>query len=189
MKKILAVIFALVLVLSMFAGCSADKPSVYWLNFKPEAKEALEALAATYTKQTGVEVKIVTAASGTYESTLTAEMDKGKDAPTLFVVGNAAAVNSWGEYCYDLKGTSIANELNTDAYNLYDANGKLCSIGYCYECFGIIVNTDLLDKAGYKLSDIKDFASLKSIAEDIHKKSASLGFDAFTASGMSPLPQ
>ena len=184
MKKFLALILALVLVLSMAACGAGDKASVYWLNFKPEAKEALEALAKTYTQQTGVEVKIVTAASGEYEKTLTAEMDKGKDAPTLFVVGNAAAVNSWGDYCYDLKGTAIANELNTDAYNLYDANGKLCSIGYCYECFGIIVNTELLGKAGYKLSDIKDFASLKAIAEDIHKNAATLGFDAFTSSGM-----
>ena len=186
MKKLLALLLVLVMALSMVA-CTAggeEKGSVYWLNFKPEAKEALEALAKTYTEQTGVDVKIVTAASGQYESTLTAEMDKGKDAPTLFVVGNAAAVNSWGDYCYDLKGTSIANELNTDAYNLYDANGKLCSIGYCYECFGIIVNKKLLKDAGYELSQIKDFASLKQIAEDIHARADELGFDAFTSSGM-----
>ena len=185
MKKLLALLLVLVMALGMVACAGGEeKGSVYWLNFKPEAKEALEKLAETYTKQTGVDVKIVTAASGQYESTLTAEMDKGKDAPTLFVVGNAAAVNTWGDYCYDLKGTAIANELNTDAYNLYDANGKLCSIGYCYECFGIIVNTELLEKAGHKLSDIKDFASLKAIAEDIHKNADKLGFDAFTSSGM-----
>ncbi len=186
MKKILAIALAVLMILSLAAcnGGGEEKGSVYWLNFKPEAKEALESLAATYTEQTGVEVKVVTAASGEYESTLTAEMDKGKDAPTLFVVGNAAAVNTWGDYCYDLTGTSIANELNTDAYNLYDESGKLCSIGYCYECFGIIVNTELLGKAGYELTDIKDFASLKSVAEDIHGRAAELGFDAFTSSGM-----
>ena len=186
MKKLLALLLVLVMALGMVAcaGGGEEKGSVYWLNFKPEAKDALEALAKTYTQQTGVEVKIVTAASGQYESTLTAEMDKGKDAPTLFVVGNAAAVNSWGDYCYDLKDTAIAKELSTDAYNLYDANGKLCSIGYCYECFGIIVNKKLLKDAGYELSQIKDFASLKQIAEDIHARADELGFDAFTSSGM-----
>jgi len=189
MKKILAILLVAIMMLSLVACRDAveqknDTASVYWLNFKPEAKEALEALAKTYTEKTGVPVKIVTAASGEYESTLTAEMDKGADAPTLFVVGNAAAVNSWGDYCYDLKGTKIANELNTDAYNLYDANGKLCSIGYCYECFGIIVNTELLEKAGHSLDEIKDFASLKAVAEDIHANAATLGFDAFTSSGM-----
>ena len=186
MKKLLALLLVLVLALGMVAcsGGSNEKGSVYWLNFKPEAKEALESLAKTYTQQTGVEVKIVTAASGQYESTLTAEMDKGKDAPTMFVVGNAAAVKTWGEYCYDLKDTAIAKELSTDAYNLYDANGKLCSIGYCYECFGIIVNKKLLKDAGYELNQIKDFASLKQIAEDIHARADELGFDAFTSSGM-----
>ncbi len=59
-------------------------------------------------------------------------MDK-EAPPTMFVVGNQAAVDTWGDYCYDLTGTPIAGELTTDAYNLYDADGKLCSIGYCYE--------------------------------------------------------
>ena len=71
-----------------------------------------------YTEKTGVPVTVVTAASGTYNETLTAEMDKSK-MPTLFVVGNQAAVSTWGDYCYDLTGTPIANELTTDAYNLY----------------------------------------------------------------------
>ena len=57
--------------------------SVYYLNFKPEADAAWQALAQEYTEATGVEVKVVTAASGTYSETLTAEMDKSS-MPTLF---------------------------------------------------------------------------------------------------------
>ena len=157
--------------------------SVYWLNFKPEADEALQQLAATYTEQTGVEVKVVTAASGEYESTLTAEMDKS-EAPTLFVIGNTAAVETWGPYAYDLKGTDVYNELNTDSFTLYDADGKACSIGYCYESYGIIVNKTLLSQAGYSLDDITNFESLKAVADDIHARAAELGFDAFTSAGM-----
>ncbi|MBE6970822.1 MAG: carbohydrate ABC transporter substrate-binding protein [Ruminococcaceae bacterium] len=185
MKKFLAMILALVMALSLVA-CGAkddEKGSVYWLNFKPESKDALEEIAAMYTEETGVEVKIVTAASGEYNSTLTAEMDK-EEAPTIFVVGNAAAAKEWSDYCLDLKGTAIANELNTDAYNVYDENGKLCSIGYCYECYGIIVNTKLLKDAGYELSDITNFDSLKKVAEDITARSADLGFSAFGSAGM-----
>ena len=137
-----------------------------------------------YTEKTGVPVTVVTAASGTYNETLTAEMDKSAP-PTLFVVGNQAAVETWGDYCYNLSGTDIANQLNTDAYNLYDADGKLCSIGYCYECYGIIVNEDLLEKAGYTLGDITNFETLKAVAEDIHARASELGFDAFTSSSMS----
>ncbi|RVU98022.1 ABC transporter substrate-binding protein [Coriobacteriales bacterium OH1046] len=164
-------------------GSSAAAGSVYWLNFKPELDETLQALAGTYTESTGVPVKVVTAASGTYNQTLIAEMDKS-EAPTLFVIGNAAGVKEWGDHALDLKGSAIESELSTDAYNLYDEAGKLVSMGYCYECYGIVANTDLIEKAGHSVDDIKDFASLKTVVEDIHARAAELGFDAFVATDM-----
>ena len=169
------------------SGCASktdgEQGSVYWLNFKPEADAALQQLARDYTDLTGVKVKVATAAQGQYESTLTAEMDKSS-APTLFVVGNAAAVKTWGDYCYDLRETPVYKELVTDDYTLYDQGGKVCSIGYAYECFGIIVNKTLLERAGYRVSDIRNFDSLRRVAEDIHARAAQLGFDAFTSSSL-----
>lgn len=190
-RKLFSVALCATMVAGLFAGCgnssssdkSSAKGSVYWLNFKPEADEALQDIAKTYEKEKGVKVKVVTAASGNYNSTLTSEMGKSA-APTLFVVGNQAAVKTWDDYCIDLKDTDVYKELSTDAFNLKDADGKVCSIGYCYESFGIIVNKKLLKEAGYEVTDIKDFASLKSVAEDIHKRADKLGFDAFTSSGM-----
>ena len=192
-KKLLSVALCATMVAGLLAGCgsssksdkasSDSKGSVYWLNFKPEADEALQGIAKTYEKEKGVKVKVVTAASGNYNSTLTSEMGKSA-APTLFVVGNQAAVKTWDDYCIDLKDTDVYKELSTDAFNLTDENGKVASMGYCYESFGIIVNKKLLKKAGYEITDIKDFASLKSVAEDIHKRADKLGFDAFTSSGM-----
>ena len=159
------------------------KGRVYWLNFKPESDQVLNDVAKMYTEKTGVPVKIVTAASGTYSQTLNAEMGKS-EAPTIFNVGNQAGVRDWTDYAVDLTGTAIANELNTDAYNLYDENGKLVSIGYCYECYGIIVNPDLVEQAGHKMEDIKNFETLKTVVEDIHARAAELGFDAFTSCDM-----
>lgn len=192
-KKLLSVALCATMVAGLLAGCgsssksdkasSDSKGSVYWLNFKPEADEALQGIAKTYEKKNGVKVKVVTAASGNYNSTLTSEMGKSA-APTLFVVGNQAAVKTWDDYCIDLKDTDVYKELSTDAFNLKDENGKVASMGYCYESYGIIVNKKLLKKAGYEITDIKDFASLKSVAEDIHKRADKLGFDAFTSSGM-----
>ena len=190
-RKLFSVALCATMVAGLFAGCgnssssdkSSAKGSVYWLNFKPEADEALQDIAKTYEKEKGVKVKVVTAASGNYNSTLTSEMGKSA-APTLFVVGNQAAVKTWDDYCIDLKDTDVYKELSTDAFNLTDADGKVCSIGYCYESYGIIVNKKLLKDAGYEVTDIKDFASLKSVAEDIHKRADKLGFDAFTSSGM-----
>ena len=97
MKKTLAILLVLVMALCLFAGCQTNEPddgakgTVYWLNFKPELDETIQALGKTYTEKTGVPVKIVTAASGTYSQTLTSEMDKSS-APTLFVIGNQAGV-------------------------------------------------------------------------------------------------
>ena len=51
-------------------GGESAKGSVYYLNFKPEVEEVWNKIAKTYTDETGVPVKVVTAASGTYEKTL-----------------------------------------------------------------------------------------------------------------------
>ena len=184
MKKALSLLLITILCVGLFAGCAGgEKGRVYWLNFKPESDEVLQEVAKMYTEETGVEVKVLTAASGTYNQTLLAEMDKA-EAPTLFVIGNQNAVKEWKDYALNLKDSAIAKELNTDAYNMYDADGNLVSIGYCYECYGIIVNPTLIEKAGYKMDDLKNFEGLKKVAEDIHKRAKELGFDAFSASDM-----
>ena len=127
MKKSLALVLSAVLGLGLLAGCggsgstqsaaegeSTEGGSVYWLNFKPESDEVLQEIAAEYKEAKGVDVKVVTAASGTYSQTLNSEMDKS-NPPTLFVIGNQAGVKEWADYALDLKDTPIANELNTDA--------------------------------------------------------------------------
>ena len=197
MKKTIALVLALVLCLALMAGCGskqdaqgsgepagdASNGSVYWLNFKPESDEVLQKVAKMYTEKTGVPVKVVTAAAGTYNQTLMSEMDKSS-APTMFIIGNQDAVKEWGDYALDLTGTPIANELNTDAYNLYAEDGKLASIGYCFECYGIIVNPDLIEAAGHTMDELKNFDGLKAVAEDIHARAAELGFDAFSSCDM-----
>ncbi len=194
-KRLLSALLCAAMSVTLLAGCGGKaesteggsakgaEGSVYWLNFKPELDETIQKLGEKYTEETGVPVKIVTAASGTYSQTLQSEMDKS-EAPTLFVIGNQAGVKDWGDYALDLTGTDIANELSTDAYNLYDESGKLVSIGYCYECYGIIVNPDLIEKAGHSMDEIKNFDGLKAVAEDIHSRAGELGFDAFSSSDM-----
>ena len=209
MKKLIAMLLALVMVLGLAACGGSSAPAateapatqapaaeapateaapaaagrVYYLNFKPEADATMQELAALYTEQTGVPVKVVTAASGTYSDTLTAEMAKS-EAPTIFNIGNMSGLKDWDEYALNLADTAIAGELTTNEFNLYNEAGELKAIGHCFESFGIIVNVDLLEKAGHSLDEIKDFASLKAVADDIHANAATLGFDAFSAAGL-----
>ena len=178
-------LLAAILLAACLTGCAgrSGRGRVYWLNFKSEMDGTLQELAKRYTEETGVDVKVITAASGTYVQTLIAEMDKSAP-PTMYVICNPSDVEIWQKYAADLRGTAIERELNTDAYNLYDQTGRLVAMGYCYECYGIIVNPSLVKKAGHSMEELTGFEGLKTVAEDIHRRSAELGFDAFTSSDM-----
>ena len=155
---------------------------VYYLNFKPEQDEQWQALAKSYTEQTGVPVTVVTAASGTYEETLTAEIAKD-EAPTLFQVNGPVGLANWSDYCYDLTGSEILSNLTSDSFALKNGD-EVAGIAYVIESYGIITNVELLEKAGYTTDDIKSFEDLKKVAEDITARSSELGFSAFTSTGM-----
>lgn len=66
-KKYAAVAMSAAMVAGLAAVPSSAeeaKGSVYYLNFKPEADQAWQDLAAIYTEQTGVPVTVLTAAEG-----------------------------------------------------------------------------------------------------------------------------
>ena len=155
---------------------------VYYLNFKPEQDQQWQDLAASYTKQTGVPVTVVTAASGTYEETLTAEIAKD-EAPTLFQVNGPVGLANWSDYCYDLSDSDIYSNLTSDSFALKNGD-EVAGIAYVIESYGIITNATLLEQAGYTIDDIKSFDDLKKVAEDITARKDELGFAAFTSTGM-----
>ena len=205
-KKLLALGLACAMGLSLLAGCGGDTGEtsqtpedsqtpasqsggegeaagqVYYLNFKPEQDGQWQELAKIYTAETGVPVKVVTAASGTYETMLTSEMAKD-EAPTMFQVNGPVGLNSWKDYCYDLSGSALYGELTREDYALKNGE-EVAGIAYVIESYGIIVNTTLLAEAGYSVEDIQSFEDLKGVAEDITARSGELGFAAFTSAGM-----
>ena len=191
MKKVIALLLSMTMVIGMLAGCGAKEAStdngsaagsVYYLNFKPEADEAWQALAKAYTEETGVDVQVVTAASGEYETTLMAEMGKS-EAPTLFQVNGPVGLANWKDYCYDLAGTAVYGELASDSFALKDGD-VVNAIAFTNESYGIITNKTLLAEAGYAVEDIASFADLKKVAEDITARKDELGFAAFSCAGM-----
>ena len=166
------------------------KGSVYYLNFKPEQATQWEDLAKTYTEQTGVEVNVLTAASGTYESTLKSEMAKD-EVPTLFQVNGPVGLATWKDYCLDLKDSEVYSHLKSDDFALKDGD-SVYGLAYVIETYGIIYNKALLadycalDGAVIKdASEITSFDTLKAVADDIQARKDELGVEgAFTSAGM-----
>lgn len=177
--------------LAACGGSSADdgKGKVYFLNFKPETADQWVALAKKYTDKTGVQVKVQTAASGTYQQTLKSELAKS-DAPTIFQVNGQVDYQNWKGYTADLKDTGIYNELNNKDSALKDGD-KVVGVPYVVEYYGIIYNKDLLKKytelPGAKIKDAKEinsFDKLKEVSDDMQAKKDQLGIKgAFTSAG------
>ena len=133
MKKITALSMAVMMAASMIPSvpvmAEEAKGSVYYLNFKPEQADQWAELGEKYTEETGVPVTVVTAASGTYESTLKSEMAKD-EAPTLFQVNGPVGLASWKDYCYDLKDTEIYKQLTSEEFALTNEDGSVPGIAY-----------------------------------------------------------
>ena len=170
-------------------AAATGEGKVYYLNFKPEQADDWVDLAAEYTAETGVPVTVVTAASGTYESTLKSEMAK-TEAPTLFQVNGPVGLASWKDYCYDLKDSEVYKNVLSDDYVLKDGDA-VQGIAYVIETYGLIYNKALLndyfalDDAEIKsIDELNNFEALKKVADGIQAHKDDLGVEgAFASAG------
>ena len=166
-----------------------DKGKVYYLNFKPEAADQWKDLAQAYTDETGVQVTVETAASGTYEQQLKSEMAKS-EAPTLFQVNGPVGYANWKEYTADLKDTEIYKQLQNPDVALKDGD-KVVGVPYVMETYGLIYNKDILNKyfaldgaKATSMDEIDNFDTLKAVADDMQARKDELGIKgAFTSAG------
>lgn len=161
---------------------------VYFQNFKPEQDEAYQAIAAEYTQKTGVEVTVVTAASGTYEQTLRSEMGKN-NAPTIFQINGPVGYASWKDYCADLAGSEIYSHLADKSLAITGEDGGVYGVPFAIEGYGIIVNNKIMEKyfalSGAKITDlgqISSFTKLKEVTDDMQLRKDELGIQGVFAS-------
>ena len=181
-----------VLTAAMLSGCGGqkDKGSVYYLNFKPEAADTWEEIAKAYTEETGVEVKVLTSASGNYEQTLKAEIAK-REMPTIFQINGPVGYETWKNYCENLKDSELYSWLLDKEMAVTGEDGGVYGIPYVVEGYGIIYN-DAIMKKYFALPDkavsissteeIKNFDTLKAVAEDMTKHKEKLGIEGVFAS-------
>lgn len=176
MKRFISLALSMAFLL-LSAGCSdGGKADVYFLNFKPESAKVYNQIADKYEEETGVKVKVVTAAANTYEQTLKSEIAKS-NAPTIFQVNGPIGYQSWKDYCLNIEGSNFAGLLSDDTLAIKDNNGNgVYAVPYVVEGYGIIYN-DAIMKKYFALTDrstniesaeqINNFDTLKAVVEDM----------------------
>lgn len=196
-KRVFSAVLGSTMLMGMLAGCgastetsaSANGGEIYFLNFKPEIAEIYDKIAADYEAETGVKVKVVTAASGTYETTLKSEMAKSQP-PTIFQINGPVGYQNWKDYCADLKDTKLYSYL-TDQSLAVSSEGGIYGIPYVVEGYGIIYNDAImqqyfgLESKAVDISSvdqINNFDTLSKVVEDMTAHKVDLGIEGVFAS-------
>lgn len=202
-KKLLAITLATTLVASAFVGCGSKNESsedsnnsttetaeeIYFLNFKPEIADVYNEIAEKYEAETGVKVKVETAASGTYEQTLKSEIAK-TDAPTIFQINGPVGYESWKDYCLDLSDTELYTHLLDKSLAVTSGDG-VYGIPYAVEGYGIIYNDEIMQKYFAlenkatdinSVDEINSFEKLEAVVEDMQANKDALGIEGVFAS-------
>lgn len=194
--KLWSLVLALTLFAGLAAGCgggsgqagnggdgnSGKAEEIYFLNFKPEIAAIYEKIAKDYEAETGVKVKVVTAAAGTYETTLKSEIAKS-EAPTIFQINGPVGYQNWKDYALDLKDTKLYSYLSDQSLAVTN-DGGVYGIPYVVEGYGIIYNNAIMQKyfalpdkavSISSMEEVNNFDTLKAVVEDMTAKADKLG--------------
>lgn len=191
-RKILSILgLSAFLILGIFAGCGqkAEEARIYYLNYKPESTEIWKEIAREYEAETGIEVRILTAASGSYEQTLKSEIAK-QGAPTLFQINGPVDYQKWKNYCRDLSDTRLYSWLLEPDMAVKDGEG-VYGIPYVVERYGIIYNENIVKKYFSlpsrktefgSMDEVNNFSRLEALVEDMSEHLGELGIEGVFAS-------
>jgi len=193
MKKCLVLLTTLLaLSTSLFANGTNEKKAdeVYFLNFKPEVAEVYtNEIAPAFEEETGIKLKVVTAASGQYAQTLKSEMAKS-NPPAIFQTNGPIGLAADKEKAMPLSDTKFYSILGDKSMAL-QIDGEPAAIPYAVEGYGIIYNASIMQKY-FDLSskktnvnsieEINNFETLKMVVEDMQAQKEKLGIKGVFAS-------
>ena len=137
------------------SGEAADGITIF--QSKVEISEQLEAAAAAYTEETGVDVEVIGTTGDDYAQQLQIRLNNGT-GPSIFSVENAQVAQRLESYMYDLSNEAIVENIAPDMELALD--DKVVGIPYGVEGFGIVYNKEMVDPA-----DIADMDSFVSTLE------------------------
>ena len=190
MKKALSILVLLLAMGAMFVGCSKDGATeIYYLQFKPEVAEIYqnEVAPAFEAENPGYKLKVETAASGTYEQTFNSAVAKS-NPPVIFQVNGPVGLSNQKAVAADLSGTDYYGILGDKSMAL-KLDGTVAAVPYAVEGYGIIYNNKIMNKyfaladaKAKSMDDIKNFATLKAVVEDMQANKDALGIKGVFAS-------
>ena len=195
MKRALSILVLFLAMGAMFVGCSKDdRTEIYYLQFKPEVEDVYqnEVIPAFEAENPGYKLKVETAASGTYEQTFNSKVGLS-NPPVIFQVNGPVGLNNQKAVAADLSETEYYKILGDKSMAL-KLDEKIAAVPYAVEGYGIIYNNAIMNKyfglPGAKaksMDDIKNFATLKAVVEDMQAKKDALGIKGvFASTSMSP---
>ena len=197
MKKLLAILLALVMVLGLVAcggstteetkapaaegGEAAEAPaadgatSIRMVNGKIEIDAQLKKLAEMYKAETGVEVIIESMGGGVDIMGTLKGYYQADNMPEIFVTGSTFEVETWGDLLVDMSGEAWTKD--TDAAYVHEQYGTV-GFPYTVEAIGLIYNADLLEKAGVDPASMTNLEGYKAAFEVLDSKKEELGLTA-----------
>ena len=184
MKKTLSLILIVLLAVTgtLFAQGASEKaatPEVYFLNFKPEiATVYTDVVAPAFEAETGIKLKVVTAASNQYATTLKSEMATS-NPPVIFQTNGPVGLQGSRADVAPLENTEFYGIL-ADKSMALSIDGHVAAIPYAVEGYGIIYNQAIMNKyfalPGAKVTSMDqikaDWAAFRGPAQELDLPSA-----------------
>ncbi|MBQ9165839.1 MAG: extracellular solute-binding protein [Oscillospiraceae bacterium] len=198
MKKFLAILLALVMVLSL-AACGGstsgeksteaakteeknDTPAaestgttLRLINGKIEVDAQLKKLAEMYEAETGVKVEIESLGGGIDIQGTIKGYYQADNMPDIFVNGGAADFDNWEGLLVDMSGEAWAAD--TDSAYVDETYGTI-GFPYTVEAVGLAYNADLIAKAGIDPATLNTPAALADAFAKLDSMKDELGITA-----------
>lgn len=180
MKKTIAVVlFALILVSTVFAGgaqeAATGETTVTMFQLKVEIKDALDGYAAQYSAATpGVTVEVETLGGGAdFGGALKAKAQAG-DMPDIFQIEGLGGYNVWKDYIASLEGEPWVDDTDLE----FIVDGTVYGFPVAIEGYGLAYNADILAKAGIDPATLTTRDAYEKAFKTLEAKKMELGIDA-----------
>ena len=177
MKKLLVLVLAMVMVLSLFVSCNkeAETPTITLMQGKPEIDAMLSAYALAWgaANNVNVVIKSIGGASGGLGPQLKADFAAG-DMPDIFAFDGLQSYKDWEGLILDLSGEPWVSKTAV----AFTYNGKTYGFPVAVEGWGMAYNADVLAQAGVDPRTLVNYAGYKAAFAKIDAMKAQLGLDS-----------